>query len=74
MTAKQIETRGKILIVADEALIANDLEGRLDGLGDTVCGQATSAGQALGLVDLMDYCLSGECSWIIISRPGPMAV
>jgi CheY-like chemotaxis protein len=45
------EEKARILIVEDEVLIAADLEGRLTGLGYTVCGKATSGKEALDLAE-----------------------
>ena len=40
-----------ILIVEDEAIIAADLESRLQSLGYKVCGQAITSEKALELVE-----------------------
>jgi len=61
----------RILIVEDEIIIAADLESRLNGLGYTVCGKATSGEKALKLVEqyqpdlvMMDIVLQGEMDGI----------
>jgi PAS domain S-box-containing protein len=61
------EEKARILIVEDEVLIAADLEGRLTGLGYTVCGKATSGKEALDLAEqhcpdlvIMDIILQGK--------------
>ena len=57
----------RILIVEDEVLIAADLEGRLTGLGYTVCGKAITGEEALELAEkcrpdlvIMDIILQGK--------------
>ena len=71
MSETTLEYKAKILIVDDEALIAADLESRLQGLGYTVCGKAASGEQALELVEqrqpdvvMMDIVIQGEMDGI----------
>jgi len=61
-----IDCRPKILVVEDEALVAADLEERLQDLGYCVCGHTDNYREALDQVDLcrpdlvlLDICLQG---------------
>lgn len=62
-----IDCRPKILVVEDEALVAADLEERLQDLGYCVCGQSDNYAEALQQVEqyrpdlvLLDICLQGQ--------------
>ena len=62
-----IDRKPKILVVEDEALVAADLEERLQDLGYCVCGQTDNYVEALEQVDLyrpdlvlLDICLQGQ--------------
>ena len=62
-----IDCRPKILVVEDEALVAADLEDRLQELGYQVCGQSDNYVGALEQVELyrpdvvlLDICLQGQ--------------
>ena len=71
----KLQEKPRIFIVEDEILIASDLESRLTGFGYSVCGQATSARQALIMIErdqpelvLMDVVLKGEMDGIDAAR------
>ena len=71
MPVKHLEPKAKILVIDDEALIAQDLESRLKALGYSVCGKAAGGEQALELVKqhqpdlvIMDIVIQGEMDGI----------
>ena len=71
MPVETNESKGKILIVEDEVLIAADLQSRLKNLGYTVYGKATSGKKAMELLAqyqpdlvLMDIVIQGEMDGI----------
>ncbi|MFH1136750.1 MAG: PAS domain S-box protein [Pseudomonadota bacterium] len=82
MPEKNIEVKGDILVVADQAAIAPDVESRLEAWGYFVCGKATSGEQALEWLErrrptlvMMDLALPGkmdgrEAAEIIMKRWG----